>query len=127
MLNLQNINDAKIRLLDYDPSIFNSVDNSFVNFVNKIEVGEFRNIRNLNLSFDHPVTVLTGTNKIGKTSLLLLLACSHYEFMRYDATKPETVLRRHTWKDVMPFTNHENTTREYNYKLFWRVGSLPKE
>lgn len=127
MLNLQNINDAKNRLLNYDPTTFNNADNSFVNFVNKIEVTEFRNILNLNLSFDHPVTVLTGTNKIGKTSLLLLLACSHYDFMRYDATKPETVLRRHTWKDVMPFTNHENTTREYSYKLFWRVGNSPRE
>lgn len=127
MLNLQNINEAKTRLSNYDPTLFFNVDNSFVNFVNKIEVGEFRNILNLKLTFDHPITVLTGTNKIGKTSLLLLLACSHYQFMRYDSTKPETVLRRHTWKDVIPFTNHENTNREYNYKLFWRVGNSNRE
>lgn len=127
MLNLQNINDAKSRLLNYNPITFNNADNSFVHFVKKIEVDEFRNIRNLKLTFDHPVTVLTGTNKIGKTSLLLLLACSHYDFKRYDSTKPETILRRHTWRDVIPFTNHENTTREYVYKLFWRVGNSNSE
>lgn len=127
MLNLQNINDAQSRLLNYNPTTFNNAENSFVHFVNKIEVDEFRNIRNLKLTFDHPVTVLTGTNKIGKTSLLLLLACSHYDFMRYDSTKPETILRRHTWRDVIPFTNHENTTREYVYKLFWRVGNSNRE
>lgn len=127
MLNLQNINDAKSRLLNYDSATFSNADNSFIHFVKRIEVTEFRNILDLQLSFDHPITILTGTNKIGKTSLLLLLACSHYEFMRYDSTKPETLLRRHTWKDVMPFTNHENTNREYSYKLYWRVGNDPRE
>ena len=123
MLNLQNIDDAKKRLESIDPETFNNADNSFVHFLNKIEVNEFRNIKNLKLTFDHPVTVLTGTNKIGKTSILLLIACSYFDFKRYDSTKPETILRNHTWKDVMPFTNHENTTREYEYKLFWRIGN----
>ncbi|MDP3469459.1 MAG: AAA family ATPase [Daejeonella sp.] len=127
MLNLQNIIETKNRLLHYDPTTFHNVDNSFVNFVNRIEVDEFRSILNLKLSFDHPITVLTGTNKIGKTSLLLLLACSHYDFMRNDSTKPETILRRHTWRDVMPFTNHENTNREYTYKLFWRIGNSNRD
>lgn len=123
MLDLQNIHQAKINLLNYDPSIFGNVDNSYTQFLNKIEIDEFRNIKNLNLTFDCPITILTGTNKIGKTSILLLICCSYFEFMRYDSTKPETILRRHTWKDVIPFTNHENTTREYGYKLSWRLGN----
>lgn len=127
MLNLQNIKDASSRLLNYDPNSFNNAGDSFAHFLNKIEVDEFRNILNLKLSFDHPITVIAGTNRIGKTSLILLLACSHHDFMRYDSTKPETILRRHTWKDVMPFTNHENTNREYVYKLFWRVGNSNRE
>ncbi len=123
MLNLQNINDAKARLNNYDPLVFNNADNSFAKFVNRIDIEEFRHIRNLDLTFDHPITVITGTNKIGKTSLLLLIACSHYSFLRYDSTKPETDLRRHTWRDVLSFTNYENTTRDYGYKLYWRIGN----
>ncbi|WP_312322486.1 ATP-dependent nuclease [Soonwooa sp.] len=126
MLNLQNIHQAKNSLLNCDPSLFNNSGNSYTQFLNKIEVEEFRNIKNLNLTFDCPITILTGTNKIGKTSLLLLICCSYYEFMRFDSTKPETILRRHTWKDVLPFTNHENTSREYGYKLEWRLGNSSK-
>lgn len=127
MLNLQNIDEAKTRLLNYDPIAFDNVGNSFVNFVNKIQIDDFRNIKELSITFEHPITILTGANKIGKTSVLLLLACSHYNFMRYDSTKPETILRRHTWKDVMPFTNHENANSEYSYKLNWRVGASNRE
>lgn len=127
MLNLQNIKDAKAKINGYDPLTFSNAENSYVKFVNKIEIEEFRHIKKLNLSFDHPITVITGTNKIGKTSLMLLIACSHYDFLRYDSTKPETELRRHTWRDVLSFTSYENTTRDYSYKLFWRIGNLLKD
>jgi AAA15 family ATPase/GTPase len=127
MLNLQNLDDAKNKLSNYDPTTFDNVANSFVNFITKIQVDDFRSIKNLSISFEHPITIITGTNKIGKTSILLLLSCSHYNFMRYDSTKPETILRRHTWKDVMPFTSHENASNEYSYKLNWRVGKSNRE
>jgi len=122
MLQLQNISDAKVKLLSYDPSTFSGPGNSFRFFLNKIKINDFRHITGLEISLDHPVTVITGTNKIGKTSLLLLIACSHYNFKKYDATKPNTVLRRHTWRDVLTFTTYETTTRNYSYELFWRVG-----
>lgn len=101
---------------------FANTNNSYKFFVTRIEVTEFRNIKSLDISFEHPVTAITGVNKVGKTSLLLLIACSHYDFVKYDSTKPDTQRRRHTWKDVIPFTNHENSTRIYEYKLHWRVG-----
>ncbi len=123
MLQLQNIPDAKTKLLNYDPTTFSSTGNSFRFFLNKIKVNDFRHINGLEISFDHPVTVITGTNKIGKTSLLLLIACSHYNFKKYDSTKPNTVLRRHTWRDVLTFTSYESTTRNYSYELIWRVGT----
>jgi predicted ATPase len=88
-----------------------------------MKINDFRHIAGLEISFDHPVTVITGTNKIGKTSLLLLIACSHYNFKKYDTTKPDTVLRRHTWRDVLTFTTYEATTRNYSYELYWRVGT----
>ncbi len=123
MLNLQNIQTAKNNLLSYDPKTFSGVQNSFRFFLNKIKVNDFRHINNLEITFDHSVTIISGTNKIGKTSLLLLIACSHENFQKYDATKPDTVLRRHTWRDVLNFTAYESSIRNYSYELFWRVGT----
>lgn len=126
MLNLSQIQTAKDKLQQCDPQIFVDVGSSFVRFVTKIEIQDFRHIHNLSISFDHPVTVITGTNKIGKTSILLLLACSHHDFIRYDSTRPESIMRRHTWRDVLSFTSYENATRDYGYKLYWRVGTDPR-
>lgn len=123
MLNLQNIKTAKDKLLNYDTTTFTNNGNSFRFFLNRIKVNDFRHINNLEFTFDHPITVISGTNKIGKTSLLLLIACSHEHFLKYDATKPETILRRHTWRDVLNFTSYESSTRNYSYELFWRVGT----
>ena len=53
----------------------------------------------------------------------MLLACSHNKFLKYDSTKPGTIFRRHTWRDVLSFTSYENTTRTYIYKLSWRTGN----
>lgn len=123
MLNLQNIPDAKHRLLTCNTTTFNNSQNSFRFFLNRLKVNSFRHLSDLEICFDHPVTVLTGTNKIGKTSILLLIACSHHQFNKYDSTKPETILRRHTWRDVLTFTSYETNHNNYSYELFWRVGS----
>lgn len=123
MLNLQNIKDAKSNLSKYDPLIFTGAQNSFRYFLNKLKVNDFRHVQNLEINFEHPVTVIAGTNKIGKTSLLLLVACSHENFFKYDSTKPDTVFRSHTWRDVINFTSYESATRNYSYELFWRTGT----
>lgn len=123
MLYLQNIPEAKAKLINYDPTTFSSAGNGFRFFLNRLKINDFRHINGLDISFDHPVTVITGTNKIGKTSILLLIACSHYNFKKYDATKPNTILRRHTWRDVLTFTSYESITRNYSYELYWRVGA----
>lgn len=123
MLHLQNIKTAKDKLFYYDPVTFTGHNNSFRFFLNRIKVNDFRHITNLDFTLDHPITIISGTNKIGKTSLLLLTACSHENFMKYDSTKPETELRRHTWRDVLNFTAYESATRSYSYELFWRVGN----
>jgi predicted ATPase len=127
MLNLNNVNAAKSKLLAYDANIFNGVQNSFLEYLYRIEVDEFRHIKNLKIQFQHPVTVISGSNKIGKTSILLLIACSHNHFKKYDATKPETELRDHQWKDVISFTNHETVNNNYIYRLYWRKGNQDRQ
>ena len=125
-MELQNVNNDKKKLAEYKPSNFDNSDNSFTHFVTRIKINEFRHIHNLDISFDHPVTVISGTNKVGKTSILLLIACSHYSFIRVDSTKPQSTPRRHTWKDVLPFTKHESSTKDYEFELFWRIGNDPR-
>jgi len=123
MLQLQNLENAKRSIENYDPTIFVNTANSYRFFLSQIIVNDFRHIHNLNLTFDHPITVISGTNKIGKTSLLLIIACSHENFQKYDSTKPITTLRRHLWRDVFTFTSLESATRSYSYTLHWRVGN----
>lgn len=127
MLNLNNITDAKQKLEKCNVVNFIDPSQSFRYYLNSIQINNFRHIQNLNLSFDHPVTVITGTNKIGKTSILLLLACSHIKFEKYDATKPESDFRYHVWKDVISFTSYEAARNNYSYVLRWRVGIDPRQ
>ena len=127
MLSLQNINDAKQKLDRCDTSAFIDVGQSFKFYLNKISITDFRHIRNLEVGFEHPVTVLSGTNRIGKTSILLLIAGSHVNFQKYDSTKPDSVFRNHQWKDVISFTTHETTSNNYSYRLYWRVAAGLKD
>jgi len=121
-VNFTNIN-AKIAKLDaYDVATFDNPSNSFKYFALELRVERFRHLSNVFVQFDHPVTVLAGTNKIGKTSLLLLLACSHEKFMRLDASRPEPTWREHAWKDVLTFTKHETETVNYAYSMKWRLA-----
>ncbi len=122
LLNLQNLNTAKSKLKSCDVSSFHSDGDSFVYFISKLEVILFRHIVNLPIDFSHPVTVISGSNKVGKTSLLILLACSHEKFMKVDSTSPNSELREHVWRDVINFTKHESETKDYSYKMQWRVG-----
>ena len=122
-LNLQNIREARSKLKGCDIVNFRSDGESFVYFISKLEVIDFRHIKNLVIDFKHPVTVIAGSNKIGKTSLLILLACSHEKFIKIDATSPKRELREHVWNDVIGFTAHESETKDYSYKITWRVGT----
>ena len=121
-LNLQNLVEAKRKLSGCDITVFRSVRESFRHFTMELKVNSFRHIQDLCITFEHPVTVIAGTNKIGKTSLLLLLACSHERFMKIDSTSPSGDLHEHAWNNVLSFTSHENVNNDYSYQLKWRVG-----
>jgi predicted ATPase len=121
-LELQNLAEKKQRLVTCDTNAFTEANRSFRYFLRRLKVNSFRHIRDLELIFEHPVTVLSGTNKVGKTSLLLLVACSFERFMKVDSTSPAGQLREHTWSDVLTFTTHENPGQDYSYELDWRVG-----
>lgn len=121
-LNLQNIKSAKNQLKNCETSLFINTGESYRHFTKRLKVNSFRHITNLDITFEHPVTIISGSNRIGKTSLLLLLACSHEQFKKIDSTSPSPSVREHSWSDVMTFTSYETATNNYSYELFWRVG-----
>jgi len=122
-LQLQNLNEKKKELEACDTSRFLNLGQSFKEFICEIKIKRFRHITNLTLTFEHPVTIISGTNKIGKTSILLLLACSFERFLKLDSTSPSPDLREHSWKDVLQFTSHENVDNDYSYELKWRLAN----
>ncbi len=126
-LNLQNIDNAINKLKRCDTSTFRSTGDSYKYFTLELKVNSFRHLHDLTIGFNHPVTVISGTNKIGKTSLLLILACSHEKFMKIDSTSPAGELREHSWADVLSFTSHEDVNSDYSYELTWRVGQDVRE
>lgn len=94
-------------------------------FTNELQIDRFRNIVNLNLKFIHPLTVLTGTNKIGKTSIMTMLACSHIEFqMRNLGTG---VFERCTWSRLIKFTQHDKQHHDWKYKIKHKIGNINEE
>ena len=125
-LNLQNVEAAKNKLLSCDTAVFGNADDSYRFFTKQLNVTSFRHITGLDIHFEHPVTVISGSNTTGKTSLLLLLACSHEKFKKIDSTSPSPSIRDHAWSDVMTFTSHETANNSYSYSLFWRVGPVPR-
>lgn len=120
---LRNIDEYIKKLEKYDVHSFTNIDESYLHFLNRIKVNCFRHIHGLNMSFDSPVTIISGGNRVGKTSVLLLIACSFDNFKHIDPTAPDTLFRKFTWKDMIRFTRDETDNGGYSYELFWRKGS----
>lgn len=119
-LQIQNLRQTKHKLMGCDVMRFDNPNNSFTWFTQSIHVTRFRHIFNLNIDFTHPITSIAGANRSGKTSLLLLMACSHENFLRPDATSSSIGIREHGWNDVLSFTSHETINTDYQYEMEWR-------
>jgi predicted ATPase len=96
------------------------VENQFPLFVLSLNVEKFRSISQLGLNFIHPLTVLTGTNKIGKTSILAMLACSHVEFQMRNLGTGN--FERCTWNRLIKFTKHDQQLNDWRYKIKYKTG-----
>ena len=123
--SLSNIGIYIDKLVKNDVTVFSNVGDSYRDFLTRIRVNAFRHITDLDMCFDSPVTVISGGNRIGKTSILLLIACSFENFRHIDSTKPETLFRPFSWRDVISFTRDEKDKGGYSYELYWRVGVSP--
>ena len=89
-------------------------------FFKSIHFGVFRHLRDVGLEFTSPISVISGTNKSGKTTALIAIACSHYNFQRRRQTSGN--LERNTWGDVMRFTDHDIQQEDWTYHVSYRRG-----
>ena len=94
-------------------------------FFNKVKLDLFRHVRNLEMRFIHPITVISGSNRSGKTSVLMTIACSHYNFDRKDVANG--TWRRATWSHLVRFTNHDDQTVDWEYHIKYSEGRRARE
>lgn len=94
---------------------------NYPKFLHSIELNPFKQISELKLNFLSPVTVISGTNKIGKTTILMALACSHYNFKKRNATNGH--MERHTWSGFMKITQSDTQTVDWSYWIEFREGT----
>jgi predicted ATPase len=98
-----------------------AAEKCYPRFIEGIQFSDFRHIKDLTLSFSTPVSVISGANKSGKTTVLLSIACSHFEFNKRDYTNGKAA--RHTWSDVLKFTSHDVQVSDWTYHLAIKSGA----
>ncbi len=81
----------------------------------------FRHMKNIEMEFISPISVISGTNKSGKTTALMAIACSHHNFQRRRVSNGD--LERNTWGDVMRFTDHDVQQEDWVYHVRFRRGN----
>ena len=90
-------------------------------FVEGIKFENFRHIESLSVHFKKPVSVIAGSNKSGKTTVLLAIACSHFEFKKRNFSNGH--VERHTWSDVIKTTPFDVQTVDWTYWLTTKTGA----
>ncbi len=110
--------------INSDVDFFETVDISkekdFPIFLKNIKFEEFRHIPNLDIEFRNPISVISGTNRSGKTTLLMSIACSHVNFFRRNQKNGN--LERNTWSSIMKFTSHDKQKNDWTYWITYKRG-----
>jgi predicted ATP-binding protein involved in virulence len=95
-------------------------EKNFPQFLTKIRLNPFRHIDDLTINFQHPITVISGTNRSGKSTILMALACSHFEFKKRNVHNGK--IERQTWSSMMQFTTHDKQVRDWTYFISYKFG-----
>ena len=106
--------------LDFFSNINIDDHRSYPFFLKTLEFDRFRHIPHLKVDFHHPISIISGTNRSGKTTILMALACSHLNFMRRNPTNGN--LERNTWSSLMKFTHHDRQNEDWTYHITYRKG-----
>ncbi len=95
-------------------------EHNFPKFLKSIKLSPFRHISNLTLNFIHPISVIAGTNRSGKSTVLMALACSHFDFKKRNVHNG--LLERHTWSSIMQFTSQDKQKIDWTYFITYKIG-----
>ena len=124
MQNLKiNPNRERAKVDAYERKNLADQAKMYPRFLTSIELNQFRHIDNLHVNFVNPITVISGSNCSGKTSILMAIACSHYHFMRRNVVTG--VFERARWGNMMRFTQSDVQTRLWTYHISYRDGAMP--
>jgi hypothetical protein len=85
-------------------------EHNFPKFLKSIKLSPFRHITELTLNFIHPISVIAGTNRSGKSTVLMALACSHFDFKK-------RTFQGATTRRVNPQLTQTNTYEYINGKI----------
>ena len=94
---------------------------AYPHFYMGLKLDVFRHIRNLTLDFKHPISVISGSNRSGKTTALMAVACSHYNFKRPNVSSG--TIERATWSSVVRFTSQDIQGSSWTYRVEYRTGN----
>jgi predicted ATPase len=97
-----------------------AVENNFPKFLKAIKFSPFRHITELTINFIHPISVIAGTNRSGKSTVLMALACSHFDFKKRNVHNG--LLERHTWSSIMQFTSQDKQIIDWTYYITYKFG-----
>lgn len=119
-MKVVNPNKVREKVDSYLQKTFKQQVEMFPQFFCGIKFEKFRHIKNLKLEIKHPITVISGTNKSGKTTVLLSIACSHYNFKRRNVCNGN--LERNTWSNLMKFVAQDEQKEDWTYFVDYREG-----
>lgn len=104
-------------------AVDNKTPDEHIHFIKSVEFNNFRQFTNIKFDFKHPITVISGTNRSGKTTLLLTIACSHHEFNKKNPTNGNN--ERQTWSSVMRMTQFDEQNSDWTYHVSFKTGDKP--
>lgn len=111
-----NINSDK----DFIKKIDIEKEKEFPIFLKELKFDKFRHIPELSLKFNSPISVISGTNRSGKSTILMAIACSHFDFKKRNSKNGK--LERHTWSSLMKFTSHDVQKEDWTYFITYKTG-----
>ncbi len=106
---------------DYIDNLDISNAKKFPLFVTELEFDKFRHINKLEVKFHHPISVISGVNRVGKSTILMALACSHVRFMKRNPNNG--TLERQTWSSLMQFTSKDIQSVDWTYYMSYKTGA----
>lgn len=98
-----------------------TVENNFPKFLKAIKLEPFRHIPSLTVNFNHPISIISGTNRSGKSTILMAIACSHFNFVKRNSQNGN--LDRHTWSSLMHITNKDVQSEDWTYYITYKTGN----